>query len=90
LLISIVNYVRRKKIDGKYHAEMSIRKGPRSVSGTYPWSFVTQIFHGVDTKTFEVITSTYPRGALGSVASLLAATSIKEILIGTTKRQKYY
>jgi len=33
-------------------------------SGTYPWSFVTQIFHngqpshGGDRKTFEVMTST--------------------------------
>jgi len=32
--------------------------------GTYPWSFVTQIFHsgqpshGGDSKTFEVMTST--------------------------------
>jgi hypothetical protein len=49
-------------------------------SGTYPCSFVTQIFHsgqpchGGDRKTFEVITSTWPRGTLGSVASLLAAT----------------
>jgi hypothetical protein len=35
-----------------------------TTSGTYPWSFVTQIFHsgqpsrGGDRKTFEVITST--------------------------------
>jgi hypothetical protein len=42
--------------------------------------FVTQIFHngqpshGDDRKTFEVITSTYLRGTLGSIASLLAAT----------------
>jgi hypothetical protein len=41
---------------------------------------VTQIFHsgqtshGGDRKTFEVMTSTYLRGTLGSVASLLAAT----------------
>jgi len=41
---------------------------------------VTQIFHkgqpshGGDRKTFEVLTSTQPRGALGSVAPLLAAT----------------
>jgi hypothetical protein len=51
-----------------------MRKG----SGTYPWSFVTQIFHkgqpshGGDSKTFEVMI--YPRGILGSVASLLTAT----------------
>ena len=49
-------------------------------SGTYPWSFVTQIFHsgqsshGGDRKIFEVMTSTLPRGTLGSVVSLLAAT----------------
>ena len=35
-----------------------------ATSGTYPWSFVTQIFHngqpsrGGDRKTFEVMTST--------------------------------
>ena len=46
--------------------------------GTYPWSFVTQIFHngqpshGGDRKIFEVMTSTLPKGNLGSVASLLA------------------
>ena len=51
-----------------------------TTSGTYPWSFVTQIFHygqsshGGDRKTFEVMTSTYLRGTLDSVASLLAAT----------------
>jgi len=42
--------------------------------------FVTQIFHngqpshGGDSKIFEVMTSTLPKGTLGSVASLLAAT----------------
>jgi hypothetical protein len=41
---------------------------------------VTQIFdngqpsHGGDRKIFEVMTSNLPRGTLGSVASLLAAT----------------
>jgi hypothetical protein len=30
--------------------------------------------HGGDCKIFEVMTSTLPRGTLGSVASLLAAT----------------
>jgi hypothetical protein len=51
-----------------------------TTSGTYPWSFVTQIFHngqpihGGDRKIFEVMTSTLPNGTLGSVASLLAAT----------------
>ena len=49
-------------------------------SGTYPWSFVTQIFysgqpsHGGDRTIFEVMTPTLPKGTLGSVASLLAAT----------------
>jgi hypothetical protein len=49
-------------------------------SRTYPWSFVTQIFHsgqpshGGDRKSCEVMTSTLPKGTLGSVASLLAAT----------------
>jgi len=50
-----------------------------TTSGTYPWSFVTQIFHngqpshGGDRKIFEVMISTLPKGTLGSVASLLAA-----------------
>jgi hypothetical protein len=41
---------------------------------------VTQIFHnglpsrGGDRKTFKVMTSTLPKGTLGSVASLLATT----------------
>jgi len=51
-----------------------------TTSGTYPWAFVTQIFHngqpshGGDHNIFEVMTSTLPEGSLGSVASLLAAT----------------
>jgi hypothetical protein len=51
-----------------------------STSGTYPWSFVTQIFqngqpsHGGGRKIFEVMTSILPKETLGSVASLLAAT----------------
>jgi len=51
-----------------------------TTSGTYPWSFVTQIFHNGqpshdgDRKIFEVMTSTLSKGALGSVSSLLAAT----------------
>ena len=51
-----------------------------TTSGTYLWSFVTQIFHngkpsyGGDHKIFEVMTSTLPKGTLGIVASLLAAT----------------
>jgi hypothetical protein len=50
-----------------------------TTSGTYLWSFVTQIFHngqpshGGDHKIFEVMNSTLPKGNLGSVASLLAA-----------------
>ena len=51
-----------------------------TTSGRYPWSFVIQIFHsgqpshGGDRNVFEVMTSTLPKGTLGSVASLLAAT----------------
>jgi hypothetical protein len=52
-----------------------------TTSGTYPWSFVIQIFHngqpshGGDRTIFAVMTSTLPKGIiLGSVASLLAAT----------------
>ena len=51
-----------------------------TTSGTYPWSFVTQIFHngqpshGGNRTIFEVMTSTLPKGTLGSVASLLTAT----------------
>jgi hypothetical protein len=48
-----------------------------TTSGTYPWSFVTQIFHsgqpshGANRKTFKVMTSI---GTLGSVASFFTAT----------------
>ena len=51
---------------------------------------VTQIFHssqpslGGDRSIFEVMTPTLPNGTLVSVASVLAASSIKEILIGAT------
>jgi hypothetical protein len=51
-----------------------------TTGGTYSWSFVAQIYHsghpshGVDRKIVEVMTSTLPKGSLGSVASLLAAT----------------
>jgi hypothetical protein len=51
-----------------------------TTSGTYPWSFMTQLFHngqpshGGDRATSEVMTSTSPRGTLGSVACLLVAT----------------
>ena len=49
-----------------------------TTSGTYPWSFQVifhngQPSHGGDRKIFEVMTSTLPKGTLGSVASLLAA-----------------
>ena len=46
----------------------------------YPLSFVTQIFHsgqpshGGDRKIFQVMTGTLPKGTLGSVTSLLAAS----------------
>ena len=55
-----------------------------TTSGTYPWSFVTQIFHigqpshGGDRKTFEVMISTQPRGTHDSVAFLLATTLYQE------------
>ena len=51
-----------------------------TTSGTYPWSFGTQIFHngqpshGGDVKVLEVMISTLQKRTLGSVASLLAAT----------------
>ena len=44
-----------------------------TTSGTYPWSFVIQIFHncqprhGGDRQILEVITSTLPKGTLGSI-----------------------
>ena len=72
-----------------------------TTSGTYPWSFVTQIFHygqpssGGDRKTCEVMSSTYLRGTLGSVASLLAATLyqgnpyIKHKLWNTVSTERY-
>jgi hypothetical protein len=48
-----------------------------ATSGTYPWSFVRHIFHNGqpshsgNRKIFEVMTSTLPKGTLGSVASLV-------------------
>jgi hypothetical protein len=59
-----------------------MRKGPESVYDKWNISVVicdTDIplwstSHGGDRKTFEVMTSTYLRGTLDSVASLLAAT----------------
>jgi hypothetical protein len=41
-----------------------------TTNGTYPWSFVTQIFHNVqpchggERKRFEIITPTSPRGII--------------------------
>jgi len=58
----------KKKICPKFYKRVRYERGnDREVfttSGTYPWSFVTQIFHkgqpshGGDRKTFEVMTST--------------------------------
>ena len=51
---------------------------------------MTQIFHngqprdGGNRNIFEVMTSILPKGTIVSVASLLAASSIKGILIGAT------
>jgi hypothetical protein len=52
-----------------------MRKRPGSVHDKWNISFVTQIFHndkpshGGDRKILEVMTSTLPKGTLGSVAS---------------------
>ena len=72
------------KTKGSKHGDKSwMWKRQREVltkSGTCPGSFVTQILHngqpshGGNRKTFEVMTSTYPRGTLCSVAFLLAVT----------------
>jgi len=59
-----------------------MRKVPGSAYDKWniSWSLVTQIFHngqpsdGGDRKMFEVMTSILPKGTLGSLASLLAAT----------------
>ena len=69
-----------------------MRKGWRSAFDKWNISvvIVTQIFHssqqshGGDRNIFEVMTSPFPNGTLVSVASLLAASSIKEIMIGAT------
>jgi hypothetical protein len=56
-----------------------MRKGPDCYYDKQ-WSFVTQILHNgyqsyvVERKTFEVLTSSWTLGTLGSVASLLEAT----------------
>ena len=46
-----------------------------TTNGTYPWSFLTQIFrsHGGDNETFVVMTSTSPLWTLQAVASFSAA-----------------
>jgi hypothetical protein len=62
-----------------------------TTSGTYPWSFVTQIFHngqpshGGDHNIFEVMISTLPKGTLGSVVSSLSATLYKRNRDGNHK-----
>jgi hypothetical protein len=59
-----------------------MNEGRTGKCGTYPWSFVTQIFHnsqpcyGGDRKTFA--------GTFGSAAYLLAATLYQGNMIGTT------
>jgi hypothetical protein len=56
----------------------------------------TQIFnngqpsHGGNRNIFEVMTSSLPKGTLTSVASLLAASSTKDILIGATSSDISY
>jgi hypothetical protein len=51
------------------------------------WSFVTQIFHndqpshGGDRNIFEVMTSTLPRGTLGSVASDFSGARVTRSLV---------
>ena len=63
---------------------------------TRKWSFVTQIFlnglpsDGSNCKTVEVIPSTLPQGNLGSVAPLLAANFIMEIMIGSEHQTLEY
>jgi hypothetical protein len=69
-----------------------------TTSKTYSWSFVTQIFHNGqpshgDRKTFDVMTSTKPRGTLGSVASVLTAILYQgnpDRMIGTTSSRISY
>ena len=62
-----------------------MRKGPGNVYDKWNISvIICQIFHngqpshGGDRKLFEVMTSTLPKGTLGSVASLLAASLYQE------------
>jgi hypothetical protein len=69
-----------------------MQKGPGGVYDKWNISVVTvtHIFHkcqpnhGCNRNMFEVMTSTLPKGTIVSVASLLAASSIKDILIEDT------
>ena len=75
-----------------------MRKGPGSVYDKWNISVViaTQIFHngqpshGGNRNIFKVMTSSLPKGTLVSVASLLAASSTKDILIGATSSDISY
>jgi hypothetical protein len=57
---------------------------------------VTQIFHscqpshGGDRHIFEVMTPSLPNGTIVSIASVLAASSIKDNLIGATSSGIFY
>jgi hypothetical protein len=69
-----------------------MQTGPGGVYGKWNISVVTatQILNkcqpspGGNRNIFEVMTSTLPKGTIVSVASLLAASSIKDIFIGAT------
>ena len=75
-----------------------MRKGPGNAYDKWNISVViaTQIFHngqprhGGNRNIFEVMTSSLPKGTLVSVASLLAASSTKDILIGATSSDISY
>jgi len=76
-----------------------MRKGQASVHDKWNISvvIVTQIFykgqpgHGGDRYIFEVMTSPLQKGTLASVASMLAASSISEIIIrAASSRISYY
>jgi hypothetical protein len=70
-----------------------MQKGPGGVYDKWNISVVTvthifhkcQPSHGGHRNIFEVMTATLPTGTIVSVASLLAASSIKDILIGATR-----
>jgi hypothetical protein len=75
-----------------------MRKGREvfTTSGTYPWSFVTQIFHsgqpsrGSNRKIFEVMTSTLPRGSFLVSNNPLSRKSWLEYLIRASKFQLFF